>query len=198
MACHGPRLVQLPAWWRRPGTREFGARVRARRDAREKARRDARERALRPAWMESRERAWQLGLLAEPALGAAPRRSPRAAFPSPGPRPRPATSTRRLRRPATQGNGEHKAATRLDHAHPPHAWYKPTSIPGRLSDIPCTASHDVLAIVVGTFGYVAAETQMRMSGTPLARTRRHHLRPLGAPARDPTSSFAAALISPRT
>src|SRR5262249_8882237 len=47
----------------------------------------------------------------------------RAAFPSPGPRPRPATSTRRLRRPATEGNGEHKAATRLDHAHPPHAWY---------------------------------------------------------------------------
>src|SRR5262249_43937775 len=30
------------------------------------------------------------------------------------------------------------------------------------------------------------------------RTRRHHLRPLGALARDPTSRFAAALISPRT
>src|SRR5215510_3845015 len=29
-------------------------------------------------------------------------------------------------------------------------------------------------------------------------TRRHHLRPLGALARDPTSRFAAALISPRT
>src|SRR5437899_1442754 len=39
------------------------------------------------------------------------------------PRPRPATSTRRLRRPATEGNGEHKAATHLDHAHPSHAWY---------------------------------------------------------------------------
>src|SRR6516164_9255783 len=128
---------------------------------------DARERALRPARMELSERAWQLGLLAEPAPGAAPRRSPRAAFPSPGPRPRPATLTRRLRRSATEGNGGRRAATHLDHAHPTHAWYKPTSIPGRLSDIPCTASHDVLAIVVGTFGNVAAETQMRMSGTPL-------------------------------
>jgi len=159
---------------------------------------DARERALRPARMELSERAWQLGLLAEPAPGAAPRRSPRAAFPSPGPRPRPATLTRRLRRSATEGNGGRKAATPLDHAQPPHALALAPSVPGKLSNIPCQASHDVLAIVVGTFGNVAAETQMRMSGTPLARTRRHHLRPLGAPARDPTSSFAAALISPRT
>src|SRR5215831_15395583 len=72
-------------------------------------------------WMELSERAWQLGLLAEPAPGAAPRRSPRAAFPSPGPRPPPATLTRRLRRSATEGNGGRKAATHLHHAHPPHA-----------------------------------------------------------------------------
>src|SRR5262249_43219657 len=103
----------LPAWWRQPGTREFGARV--------PAGTDARERTLRPARMELSEQAWLLGLLAEPAPGAGPRRSPRAAFPSPGPRPRSATLTRRLRRSATEGNGGSKAATHLDYAHPPHA-----------------------------------------------------------------------------
>src|SRR5262249_61944885 len=78
-------------------------------------------RALSPGRMELSGRPWQWGLLAEPAPGAAPRRSPRAAFPSPGPRPRPATLTRRLRRSGTEGNGGRKAATHLDHAHPPHA-----------------------------------------------------------------------------
>ena len=46
-------------------------------------------------------------------------------------------------------------------------WHWPTSVPGKLSNIPCQASHDVLANVVGTFGNVAAETQTRMSVTPL-------------------------------
>src|SRR5262245_24810842 len=156
--------------------------------------------------MELSERAWLLGLLAEPAPGAAPRRSPRAAFPSPGPRPPPATLTRRLRRSATEGNGGRKAATHLDHAHPPHAWYRPTSIPVRLSNIPCTASHDVLAIVVGTFGNVAAETQMRMSGTPLAAvTFVHSGRPrvirlpvsLRPSSRRGLENFGSRVIGPR-
>ena len=64
----------------------------------------------------------------------------------------------------------------------------------KLSNIPCPASHDVLATCVGTFGNVAAETHMRMSRT-LRPDSSPSLRTLGAPARGPTSSFAAAVIS---
>jgi hypothetical protein len=85
------------------------------------ARKDWRERALTHAGRVPSERVQRLELPAEPAPGAARRRSPRAAFPSPGPWPRSATLTRRLRRSATEGNGGRKAATHLDYAHPPHA-----------------------------------------------------------------------------
>src|SRR6266516_2110232 len=149
--------------------------------------------------MELSERAWQLGLLAEPASGAGPRRSPRAAFPSPGPRPRPATLTRRLRRSATEGNGGRKAATHLDYAHPPHALALAHECPRQI--VEHSLARRPMMFWQPSLEHLAMWPPRHRCGCQARlwpRTRRHHLRPLGAPTRDPTSSFAAALISPRT
>ena len=116
--CRGRCPTRSPAWWRQPGTREVEARV--------QARKDWKERALTHAGRVPSERVQRLESPAEPAPGAGRRRSPQAAFPSPGPRPRPATSTRRVRRPATACDVGRKAATHLDHAH--HAQHSPPRI----------------------------------------------------------------------
>src|SRR5262249_9872306 len=156
--------------------------------------REGRERGVRPAGMELSERAWQLGLLAEPAPGAGPRRSPRAAFPSPGPRPRPAALTRRLRRSATVGNGSRKAATHLDYAHPPHA---------------LALAHEMSPANCRTFPARRPMMfwQSSLEHLPMWPPRHRYQAGLLAPnsppspsstrgaACDPTSSFAAALIS---
>ena len=142
------------------------------------ARKDWRERALTHAGRVPSERVQRLELPAEPAPGAARRRSPRAAFPSPGPRPHSATLTRRLRRSATEGNGGRKAATHLDYAHPPHALALAHEMsPANCRTFPARRPMMFWQPCVGTFGNVAAETHTHAS----ARTRRHHRAHSGRP-----------------
>jgi len=159
------------------------------------ARKDWRERALTHAGRVPSERVQRLELPAEPAPGAARRRSPRAAFPSPGPRPHSATLTRRLRRSATEGNGGRKAATHLDYAHPPHA----LALAHEMSPANCRTfpARRPMMFWQSSLEHLAMWPPRHTCGChprfgpnspPSPRT-------LGAPARDPTSSFAAALIS---
>jgi hypothetical protein len=159
------------------------------------ARKDWRERALTHAGRVPSERVQRLELPAEPAPGAARRRSPRAAFPSPGPWPRSATLTRRLRRSATEGNGGRKAATHLDYAHPPHA----LALAHEMSPANCRTfpARRPMMFWQSSLEHLAMWPPRHTCGChprfgpnspPSPRT-------LGAPARDPTFSFAAALIS---
>src|SRR5262249_4395754 len=171
-----------------------GRRGRGEVEARVQARKDGRERALTHAGRVPSERVQRLESPAEPAPGAGRRRSPRAAFPSPGPRPRSATLTRRLRRSATEGNGGRKAATHLDYAHPPHA----LGLAHEMSPANCrtfTARRPMM--------FWQSSLEHLAMWPPRHRCQAGLLAPKSPPspsstrgaACDPTSSFAAALIS---